>query len=266
MERVILNADDFGLSDAHNKAVFQGYTNGILKCASIIVNTESFQNAMYDVVIKCPELNLGVHLNIIEGKSLTDCPMLTDDNKNFNKGYLYFIIHQFDKNFLTQVEQEFRAQIEKSLENGIKISRIDSHVHTHAIPKIFNIVCSLAQEYNIEYVRTQFEKPYLVFFKCLTLKFMINLVKIILLNCFTCINKLTLKKYNLKTNDYVIGIGYTGMMDKKTVLAGIKVPRDKTLEIIIHPCVYKDDEKNSHYQEFLITQDKSLNAKFLNNK
>ena len=60
----------------------------------------------------------------------------------------------FDKEFLIQVETEFRAQIEKTI-NQTKIHHLDSHVHTHAIPNIFKITLNLAKEYNIPYIRTQ---------------------------------------------------------------------------------------------------------------
>ena len=74
---------------------------------------------------------------------------------------LYFILKSFNKNFLDEVEKEYRAQIEKIIKN-VKVDHIDSHVHMHAIPNLFKIVCKLAKEYNIPYVRTQFEKPYLI--------------------------------------------------------------------------------------------------------
>ena len=79
--------------------------------------------------------------------------------------------------------------------------------------------------------------------------------------------KKTLEKYNLEHNDYILGVGYTAMMDSKTVLEGAKSLKNKdnkTIEIVIHPCIY-DDNRGCPSEEFLITQDKSLNAKYLNN-
>ena len=221
MGKFILNADDFGLSEFHNIAVFEGWKNGFLKSASLCTNTKAFKNAVENIIPKCPYLDVGVHLNIIEDKSLTFCPLLTDNNGYFNKNYIYFLLNQNNKQFLEQVENEFRAQIELA-KKYIVINHIDSHVHTHAIPPIFNITCKLAKEYNISFVRTQYEKPYLVSNKCINPKYFINLLKIMLLGYFTKINKKTIKKYMLKTNDYVIGVGYTGMMNKNTILSGIK--------------------------------------------
>lgn len=268
MKKFILNADDLGLSINHNKAVKKGYVNGVLRNASLIVNCDAFNDVVDNVIRHCPKLNVAIHLNIMEGKSLTYCPSLTDKNGFFNKGYLYLILNQYNKKVQKQIENEFKAQIEKALQNGIEIKRMDSHVHTHAIPEIFKISCKLAKEYNIGYIRTQFEKPYLVFPKCCNIKFLINIIKILILNFFTLINKKTLEKYNLEYNDYILGVGYTAMMNSKTVLEGAKSLKNKdnkTIEIVIHPCIYDDDNRGCPSEEFLITQDKSLNAKYLNN-
>lgn len=262
MNKIILNADDFGLSEDHNNAVLKGYNAEMSSSASLIVNSEFFNDAVNNVIKVCPKLNIVIHLNIMEGKPLTKCPLLCNRDNTFSMNYLYLILMQYNKEVQKQIENEFRAQIEKAIQNGVKINRLDSHVHTHAIPEIFKIVCKLAKEYNIEYVRTQFENPYLVFPECFSIKFAINLIKVALLDFFTLINRRIIKKYNIKTNDILIGACYTGMMSSKIISAGIKKYKDKIIEIIIHPC--DDNKKGSQYKEFLITQDSDLKANLLN--
>lgn len=257
----ILNADDFGMSKEYNKAVLAGYNNGFLTSASLCANGEAFSAAVNDILPDCPDLGRGVHLNIIEGKSLTKCDLLTDKNSVFNKGYLYFILNSKNKKVLSQIEQEFRAQIEL-IKQYTEIDHIDSHVHTHAIPDIFELVCNLAKEYNIPYVRTQHEKMYFVPKKYLSINYFINIIKILLLNHFTEINKKTLKKYGLKTNDYILGVGYTGMMDTETISSGLaEITGNNIVEALIHPCCYDKNIKNSHSTEFQITLDKRLEDK-----
>lgn len=259
-KKFILNADDFGLTFANNQAVLEGYTNGFLTSASICANGEAYDNAIHDILPDCPNLGCGVHLNIMEGKSLTDCPLLTNEKGNFNKSYLYFIINQNDKEISRQIENEFRAQIEK-IKNDITPDHIDSHVHTHAIPKIFEITCELAKEYNIKFVRTQYEELYFVpkIEKHINIKFPINLIKIGLLQYFTHQNRRTIDKYKLKTNDFIIGVGYTGMMDSDTIEYGLKSLNETCIaEALIHPRKYDNSNKDSHTREFGITLDKNL--------
>ena len=262
--KFILNADDFGMSKAYNKAVFEAYNFGMLKSASLCANGEAFDEAINEIIPKCQNLSTGVHLNIIEGKSLTNAPLLTDENENFNNGYISMIIKSFNKDFMQEVEAEFRAQIEK-IQKKTKIDHIDSHVHTHAIPNIFKLTVKLAKEYGVPYVRTQFEKPYFVpdKQKYFNLKYPVNILKIILLNSFTVINKIYLCNKELRTNDYLIGVGYTGMMDEMTVEYGLKALNsdDFVAEALIHPCDYDESVQDSHYTEFLITQNEGLKNK-----
>ncbi len=252
--KFILNADDFGMSKELNKAVLEGFNNGFLTSASICANGSAFSAAVYEIIPYCPDLGIGVHLNIIEGKSLTKCPLLTDKNGYFNKNYLYFILNSFNKKLSEEIEQEFRAQIEM-VKQYVPIDHIDSHVHVHAIPGIFNLVCKLAQEYKIPYVRTQHEKFYLTPKKWLSFKFGINIVKILLLNYFTSLNRNNIKKFELKTNDYILGVGYTGMMDSETIRFGLK-NLSGTVEALIHP--YDKTLDNSHSAEFKLIFDKQL--------
>ena len=175
---------------------------------------------------------------------------------------------------MEQLEAEFRAQIEKvkiSLRelNGSKITHIDSHVHTHAIPPIFELVCKLAKEYDIPQVRTQHESLYAVpdIYIHMNTKYPINLIKIALLNFFTMQNKPVAKRYNLRTNDYLIGVGYTSMMNALTVsygLAKLKNKQNIVAEALIHPCRYQDGTIDNHFTEYRLTQSEKLKERIEN--
>ena len=228
VKKFILNADDFGMTKDYNRAVMYAYSRGFLKSASLCANGEAFDNAVNEVLPECPRLGVGVHLNIIEGKALTKCNLLTNDKNEFNNGYLALILKSGNKDFKNQVEKEFRAQIEKVLQYT-KPDHIDSHVHTHAIPEIFKITVKLTKEYNIPYIRTQYEEFYNVpeLSRHLNFKYPVNILKIILLNFFTAQNKQYLSGKNIKTNDYLLGVGYTGMMDNKTIEYGLSALPDE---------------------------------------
>lgn len=262
-KKFILNADDFGMSKAYNRAVLDGYHNGFLTSASLCANGKAFNAAVNEIIPECPNLGLGVHLNIIEGRSLTKAPLLTNKKGKFNNGFLSILVKSHDESFLNQVEFEFRTQIETVM-NYAKVDHIDSHVHTHSIPNLFKITAKLAKEYNIPYIRTQYEEMYFVpsIRKHLNLKYPPNILKILLLNYFTSINKKVVDEYGLKTNDNLIGVGYTGLMDDLTIEYGLRAIEDSHItEALIHPCHYATSNKNQHYTEFLITQNKALKDK-----
>lgn len=266
-KKFILNADDFGMSKAFNTAVLDGYNNGFLTSASICANGKAFDPAVNEIIPECPNLGIGVHLNIIEGQTLQDFTktnLLTNLNGEFNNGYIKLMSLSNNPAFIEQVESEFRLQIEKVLKYT-KVDHIDSHVHVHAIPKIFELTCKLAKEYEIQQVRSQFEKFYLIpdVKKHLNIKYPPNILKIALLNMFTAKNKNLIKEYGLTTNDYIIGVGYTGMMDDKTILQGLSaIKEDAVVEALIHPCNFHGKlPKNQHQIEFMITQNMDLKDK-----
>lgn len=249
-KKVIFTADDFGHSHPFNMGIFKGLKTGFLTSACVLPNLEGYMEAV-SLKSDLEKINFGIHLNLIEGKSITTSSYLTDINGNFNNGYISILRKSYDKNFLKAVENEFRSQIERVL-SDFNVDHINSHVHIHSIPNIFKLTCKLAEEYNIPYIRTQFEKPY--FTKPVK---PINFIKLALLNYLTPKNKKELK--NMLTNDYLIGITYTGNMDKNTILDGLKKINKGVVEILIHPAYYENNPlKPNNYNEFLLTQDENL--------
>ena len=270
--KFILNADDFGMSYAFNRAILEGFNDGFLKSASLVANGEAYDDAIKRIIPNCNNqggaLGVGIHLNIIEGYSLcNDLSELTDDSGKFNNSWGKILLKSLNTKydtFMEQVEKEFRTQIEK-VQKDKHITHIDSHVHVHAIPKIFELVCRLAKEYGIPQIRTQFERPYIIpdIFIHLNKKYYINLIKLIILNIFTLINENKVKQYNLKTNDYLIGVTYTSLMNSLAVSCGLMAIdyENITVEALIHPCRYDDGTIDNHFVEFQITKNKKLKDK-----
>lgn len=253
MKKIIVTADDLGIDIDTNRAIEEDFVNGVLTSSCIIANGEGFNDAVENVINKHQDLDIGVHINIIEGKALTQNTKspLTDKNGIFNKSYIYMLVNSYNKKFLDCVEKECRCQIETILEAGIKPTYINTHVHTHSIPNLFELVCKLAKEYGIKNIRTQGEKPYYTkgILRHTTIRYMLNIIKNVLLNTFTIINRRTVKKYGLNTNKYFLGVLYTGCMDEFTIMSGIeRLPKDSIAEIIIHPSV--NDKRPQHYAEY----------------
>lgn len=265
-KQLIINADDFGISNSANQAVFAAFKNGVLTSTSIMANAPAFENAI-NLIPELKGISIGVHLNIIEFATLKENPkeksLLYDKNGNYNNNYLALIQKSYNKDFLNEVEEDFRLQIETVLDRTT-VDHIDSHVHVHAIPEIFKIVCKLAREYGIKNIRTQFEYPYFVpdVKKYLSVKYPLNLIKIALLNTFTLTNKKYLyDNFNeINTNENFIGVNYTGYMDKNTLLYALKNVKQRT-EAILHPSF--DTNDSLHYTEYqaLINEEFKLAVK-----
>ena len=162
MKKIITTADDLGIDKETNEAIKDCFENGVLTSSCLMAVGNAFDDAVENVIKTHQDLEIGVHLDIIECKALTkkSKSTLTDENGNFNNSYIGMLLKSYDKKFLKEVEDEFNAQIEKILSAGITPAYINTHVHTHSIPNLFKIICKSAEKYSIPYVRTQGELPY----------------------------------------------------------------------------------------------------------
>lgn len=278
--KIIFSADDFGKCEEMDEAILKGFENNVLTSTCIMANGNNYDSAVNEIIPRFPidlrQGGLGCHLNIIEGKSLIagKNSMLCDSFGNYNKGFIYMLVNSYNKKFMHEVEAEFRSQIEKLLsDKAIGLERLDhinSHVHTHAIPRIFELTCKLAYEYGFKNVRTQAEPFYFAdniekYIKMGLIDSGANVIKNLLLNTFNLKNKSTLDNYDLKTNDRFIGLMFTAHMDESTILGGLKSVKheEAVTEVLVHPYIYSpDDTKNKDkYNEYLLTQNHDLRRK-----
>lgn len=159
-KRLIVNADDFGVSPGVNEAILAAHKNGVLNSASIIVNA-SHSDQAFRIASENPALRVGVHLNLTRQqnqKPLADpaaIPLLVNDDGLMRHGFAGLLKLSFLKSaeLRIQAEREMRAQIDRALSAGIRPAHLDSHRHVHAIPALFQAVRTLADEYGIPRIR-----------------------------------------------------------------------------------------------------------------
>lgn len=144
--RLIINGDDFGLTEGVTKGIIKGLKEGIITDTSALANSDYF----IDAAILAKEegiLSMGVHLTITFLKPvLKGLKSIVDKDGSFYRKTL-LIPTPYDH---IEIEDELRAQIEKFLSTGLKLNHLDTH-HIFSImdEKIFEIVVKLAKEYNV---------------------------------------------------------------------------------------------------------------------
>ena len=155
-KKLIINADDFGISNAVNRAVLKGWTDGILTSASLMVTGEAFAEAA-EIARQNPALQVGLHLTLVQGRSAlkhTGFPSLTDHPGNFPEDPVFAGMRMFFlKPLKKQLEKEIEAQIVRFLDTGLPLSHIDGHLNIHMHPTVFDILCRLMPKYNISSFR-----------------------------------------------------------------------------------------------------------------
>ena len=162
-KRIIINADDFGLSSAVNKAVAKAHKEGILTSTTIMANMPAAKDAV-KTAKKLPNLGVGVHLNLTKGRPLSkdssvEC-LLNKDGDFTASTIKLSVLSTVSHNFRKAIRAELAAQIQWVIDKGLSPTHLDSHHHIHCYPPIFTIVCDLARRFKIGAVRWAFEpKP-----------------------------------------------------------------------------------------------------------
>ena len=144
-QNIFIVADDLGLAPVVNEGIFFAFKNRLINGASLMANGEAFDDAVQRIK-DAPSSNIGIHLVLVEEKSLTQIK----SPKNYKTFFVRYLLCLIKKN---EIEKECEAQIRKILGAGIKPQFINSHQHLHLLPGIFDIIISLAKKYGISYIR-----------------------------------------------------------------------------------------------------------------
>lgn len=149
--RLIVNADDLGLSVCVSRGIERAHRDGILTSATLMAGCPGFDEGVR-VARENPSLGVGVHLNLVRGLPVAEpaaiTPLLGEDGCfRFSPAGWGRVCKQ--PRILAAAEVEYRAQIEKILAAGICPTHLDFEKH-HAVWKpLYGLACHLAGEYGI---------------------------------------------------------------------------------------------------------------------
>ena len=216
--KTIVNADDLGYDMTINAAILGSFRRSLITRASLMVNMSGFDDAVRSIHAD-PYLSdkIGLHLNLTEGYPLTeaihDCKRFCEDGQFVYKRQnpIFFLNRKEQK----AVYQEMKAQIEKALAAGILLSHLDSHHHVHTEWAILKLLIRLGKEYNVREIRMarnmgkQRRRLYM------TYKFLFN-------------------SY-LKHYPGIFATDYFGDVDDFALLMRARPPKNKSIEIMVHP-------------------------------
>jgi len=151
MRGLIVNADDFGLTEGVNSAIIESHLHGIVTSAALMVNMWAFEQAI-EKAKQYPSLGVGIHLTLAAGKPVLEpehIPSLVNDRGYFWKRPELIRRLFSSKISLAEVELELTAQTEKFLNSDLKPTHLNSDQHVHVLPGIRDIVVKLAEELRI---------------------------------------------------------------------------------------------------------------------
>lgn len=155
---LIVNADDFGLSEAVSRGIITAHRQGILTSTTFMVNFP-WAADMAPMLEEVPELGVGVHLNLTTGAPVLPTEQVTSlvaGEGNFQKS----LLHLVTRAEMGQVRQEWMAQAERGIQ---LLGRLPTHLDTHRYlqghPAFAAVLIDVARTYKIPAVRCLYAGP-----------------------------------------------------------------------------------------------------------
>ena len=159
--RLIINADDFGLTPGINRAIIELHHAGVLTSATLMATGPAFDDAV-KLALANPTLGVGCHLVLVDGMPLSHAEsiptLLGADAKTFRPS-----IFDFGQAALRgtiepeDIAIEVLAQIQRLQRAGIDVTHVDSHKHTHIFPSVAGTVFHIANRCGVPAIRNPIE-------------------------------------------------------------------------------------------------------------
>jgi len=237
--RLIINADDFGLTPGVNRAIAELHQAGVLTSATLMATGPAFDDAVA-VARANPTLGVGCHIALTDGVPVSppeEIPTLIGpDGKTFRPSLIDFLQALLRGNISEEeITREATAQIQKLQRAGIHITHLDTHKHTHLFPGVARPLLGLAERYNIAAIRQPFEQPW-----SLALGHG-NRTRRILVKVFARLKasferQPQIRNGRVQTTDGTIGISATGSLYGETLREILNaMPAEGTFELVCHP-------------------------------
>ncbi len=243
MKRLIVNADDFGLTAGINRAVIKGHRYGIITSASLLANGPGFDDATR-LAREHPSLGVGLHFNLTQGQPVAPVSRvrsLTNGRGEFWGTSAALTWRSLAGELQTgEIIIELRAQIERALAAGLRLTHIDSHKHAHALPQIFEAVIRTIPEYGIRAVRVMRERPRWRR-SAASLKLLKQNVVAWGLAQLCRLDLMWWPNAGLRMTDAFFGIAQTGLWTKEWLVEIIEHLPEGVSELMCHPG-YEDEE------------------------
>jgi hypothetical protein len=220
IEKIIINADDFGLTSSVNRAIVESFDKVLINSATLMANMTGFEEAVEFIHNRKLDKRIGVHLVLTDGLPLTQ--EIKSMNLLFNNAIpsplrinkLFFLNKR--KQFI--IFNEYSEQIKKIRRNGISITHLDTHHQIHDMWAIMRIMLELLKTYKIPSMRILNNLNKSNYFYKNTYRNLINNY---------------LKARNVNFTDFLGNqLDFLSMLEKNPAILNNK---KKRIEIMVHP-------------------------------
>jgi chitin disaccharide deacetylase len=240
MKNLILNADDFGMTRGVNEGIIRAHRDGILTSATLMANGEAFEHAV-ELAKAHEKLGIGCHLVLVGGKCVAardSVASIADADGNLPDSLAVFVAKVTSGFIRTEeIEIELRAQIGKLRAAGIDPTHLDTHKHTHAHPRVMNVLGKVAKECGIKRVRKPIENLR-DSWETTRVDASGTSGQILAAGAVRAVAsqfRAIADKYGLLAPDHFLGLAMTGKLGPAALGRVIRSVDDGTTEIMLHP-------------------------------
>jgi chitin disaccharide deacetylase len=257
LRRLIINADDFGLTSGVNRGILEGHEHGVVTSTTLMACGEKFHEAA-TLATRASKLSVGCHVVLVDGTPVlpaTEVSSLvgTNSQSRFLQSLTSFaLLSAAGRLDRAQIEAEVTAQIKKLQTAGIQVSHLDSHKHTHMFPAVLKGVLRAAKSCGIQAMRNPFEP--LVF---ATLRHWKRQFQLKLLQSFRSRFRAMLAEAGVATPDGCVGIAATGGLSLEIFKMLLENLPEGTWEFVSHPG-YNDGDLDKIQTRLRDSRDKEL--------
>ena len=154
---LIVNADDFGLTERISAGIVRAHREGIVTSTSALALGPAFPKVAHWLADD-GGLGVGVHLAAVgEDPPLlaaTEIPTLVDRRGRLSGSYKGLVARMVTGQVdVADLEREFTAQLEAVMAVGVRVGHLDAHQHLHLWPPVGRVVLALAIRFGIPAVR-----------------------------------------------------------------------------------------------------------------
>jgi hopanoid biosynthesis associated protein HpnK len=239
VRRLIVNADDFGLTSGVNRGIIRAHEHGIVTSSTLMACGAKFQEAVA-MSSRNPQLSVGCHVLLVDAfpvlelDKVSSLALANSGVPKFRDSLVRFACVAASRRLNEdEIEAEITAQIRKLQMAGVQVSHLDSHKHTHMFPAVFRPMLRAANKCGVSAIRNPFEPLFLAGTKNWKRRFQLGILR-----SFRTSFRNALRESGLVTPDGCIGILATGGLTLDTFRELIENLPEGTWEFVTHPGYY----------------------------
>jgi hopanoid biosynthesis associated protein HpnK len=246
VRRLIINADDFGLTSGVNRAIAEANRSGVLTSATIMANAKAVEEAIAEAK-SLPGLHTGCHVVLIDGEPVSsNLPSLTNGAARFRSSLKEFAVAAVRRRlFQEEIQREAEAQIRKVQAGGLSITHLDSHKHTHMFPHVLRPILRAARACGVRAIRNPFE-PVRCWPRGMVLgapALWLRSAGVFCFQLFAAEFCRAIKEEGILSTDGTVGIAVTGRLHRAMLLRILAALPEGTWELVCHPGYSDSDLK-----------------------